>query len=89
MTQVTFTQRVLQVVSSIPRGEVLTYQEVARLAGSPRAARAVGSIMKRNFDPAIPCHRVIKSNGEIGQYNRGEETKRKRLLTEGYPAGDL
>lgn len=81
----TFTQRVLQVVSTIPRGEVLTYQEVATKAGSPRAARAVGTIMKNNFDPAIPCHRVIKSNGEIGEYNRGKQEKVKKLAAEKYP----
>lgn len=61
----------------------MTYAKVARAAGSPGAARAVGTIMKQNYDPAIPCHRVIKSDGTLGQYNRGQEQKRKLLETEG------
>ncbi|MCB9834472.1 MGMT family protein [Candidatus Nomurabacteria bacterium] len=80
-----FKSKVLAVVKSIPSGETLSYQEVARLAGSPRAYRSVGSIMKANFDPDVPCHRVIRSNGQVGQYNRlgGSNTKRQRLMSEG------
>jgi methylated-DNA-[protein]-cysteine S-methyltransferase len=71
-------------VRDIPRGETLTYGEVARLAGFPGAARAVGSLMARNFDPKIPCHRVIRSDGRPGEYNRGgEDVKRKLLEREG------
>ena len=87
-----FTDRVRRVVAAIPRGQVLTYQQVARRAGSPRAYRAVGTIMKHNFDPAIPCHRVIKSNGEVGEYNRGQKNKIAKLKSEGYvlfPRGSL
>jgi len=73
-----FRKRVLEVVRKIPRGEVLTYKEVARRAGSPRAFRAVGNILAKNFDPKIPCHRVIRSDGAAGGYNRG--VKRKELL---------
>ena len=62
----------------------MTYAEVARRAGSPGAARAVGSVMKKNFDPAIPCHRVIRSDGSLGQYNRGgTEAKASKLRAEG------
>ncbi len=70
-----FRASVLAVVRAIPRGSVMTYAEVARRAGSPRAARAVGSIMKRNDDHAVPCHRVVKSDGTVGGYNglRGEK----------------
>jgi|GEM_PF-1802797 O-6-methylguanine DNA methyltransferase len=57
-----FRQKVFAVVRKIPRGNVLTYKEVARHVGSPRAFRAVGSALKTNFDPRIPCHRVIKSD---------------------------
>ncbi len=80
-----FTQRVLDVVRRIPRGRVMTYRQVAAAAGSPGAARAVGSIMRKNIDPTVPCHRVIKSDGTPGQYNRPGGTKMKRdiLRTEG------
>ena len=79
-----FRQRVLEVTSQIPKGETLTYKEVAQKAGGPRgAARAVGSILKKNFDPAIPCHRVIRSDGKTGEYNRGAENKIRILKKEG------
>jgi len=80
----TFKKRVLKIVSQIPKGEVLSYKQVAELTGSPYAYRAVGNIMKGNHDPAIPCHRVIKANGSIGGYNRGEHKKREILKREGY-----
>lgn len=75
-----FTQRVLQVVRTIPRGKTLSYGEVARRAGSPKAARAVGTIMKGNYDPTVPCHRVVRSDGSIGQYNRGGAKQKRALL---------
>lgn len=79
----TFKDRVFAVVRDIPRGGVLTYKEVAYIAGSPGASRAVGTVLKSNFDPSIPCHRVIRSDGKLGQYNRGEILKQKRLQEEG------
>lgn len=79
-----FTERVLNVVSSIKRGKTMTYKEVATRAGSPGAARAVGSIMKANYRPNIPCHRVIRSDGVIGEYNRGGPSEKyKKLKREG------
>ncbi|MCK9351519.1 MAG: MGMT family protein [Candidatus Paceibacterota bacterium] len=81
-----FSQKVLKIVSKIPKGEVLTYQEVAKAAGRPRAFRAVGNILNKNYDPAIPCHRVIRSDGTTGGYNRGAEKKKKLLAEEGKPA---
>lgn len=80
----TFTERVYDVVSLIPRGSVLTYKDVAILAGSPHACRAVGNILNKNYNPAIPCHRVIRSDGTLGGYNRGENKKNSRLKQEGY-----
>lgn len=77
-----FKERVLMVVSKIPQGQTLSYAEVARRAGSPRAYRAVGTIMALNFDASIPCHRVIRSSGDIGNYNRGGSTTKHRLLLE-------
>lgn len=75
-----FKERVLGVVAAIPVGETLTYKEVADRAGSPNAYRAVGSIMSRNFRPDIPCHRVVKSDGSLGSYNRGGAAKKLELL---------
>lgn len=69
MQNTLFTQKVLKVVSEIPRGSVLTYGQVAKLAGKPRAQRAVGMIMSKNQDKKIPCHRVVRSDGTIGGYN--------------------
>lgn len=75
-------EKVLKITSKIPRGKTLTYGEVAKLAGSPRAYRAVGNILSKNFDPAIPCHRVVRSDGKIGGYNRGRKKKAALLLRE-------
>lgn len=80
-----FRESALAIVKSIPRGSVLTYQEVAKRAGSPGASRAVGSLMKKNHDPEVPCHRVVRSDGHVGAYNRagGSKTKWDRLTQEG------
>ncbi len=75
-----FREKVLHIVSKIPKGSVLTYGEVAKRAGNPKAARAVGAIMKKNYNPSIPCHRVIRSDGKIGNYNRGGMTKKISIL---------
>jgi O-6-methylguanine DNA methyltransferase len=77
-----FRNKVLKVVSGIPKGKTLSYKKVAEFSGSPKAYRAVGNILNKNYDSKIPCHRVIKSDGEIGGYNRGEEKKRKILEKE-------
>ena len=79
-----FKEKVFHVVSKIPAGKVLTYGEVARLAGKPMAARAVGAVLSNNFDPKIPCHRVIRSDGKLGGYNRGARNKLEILKREGY-----
>lgn len=78
-----FSQKVLEVVARIPKGTVLTYRQVAVAANSPRAYRAVGNILNKNYNPAIPCHRVVRSNGKLGGYNRGEELKITLLRAEG------
>lgn len=79
-----FKEKVLSLVRAIPKGKVMTYGEVAAKAGHPGAARAVGSLMKQNYDPTVPCHRVVAANGTIGQYNRGgPEAKRALLVAEG------
>jgi O-6-methylguanine DNA methyltransferase len=79
-----FRERVKAIVRTIPKGKTMTYAEVARRAGNPRAARAVGAVMRTNYDESIPCHRVVHSNGSLGSYNRGGiERKRERLFEEG------
>lgn len=80
----TFAGQVLAVVAGIPAGQVMTYQDVARAAGSAGAYRAVGNILKRNHSAAIPCHRVIRSDGTLGEYNRGAARKTRLLEREGY-----
>jgi O-6-methylguanine DNA methyltransferase len=67
----------------IPVGKTLTYKQVAQQAGSPRAWRAVGNILAENYDPKIPCHRVVRSDGKLGGYNRGQQKKRQLLDEEG------
>lgn len=69
-------------VKKIPMGRVLTYKEVARRAGRPRAFRAVGNILSKNYDPEIPCHRVIRADGQVGGYNRGQKKKIELLRKE-------
>lgn len=78
----TFAERVFSIVRTIPKGKTMTYKEVAAAAGSPNAFRAVGNILNTNYDPAIPCHRVVRSDGTPGGYNRGAEMKAKRLKEE-------
>ena len=64
-----FNEKVIDVVKGIKEGNVLTYGEVAARAGNALASRAVGSIMAKNKDKNVPCHRVVKSDGAIGMYN--------------------
>jgi methylated-DNA-[protein]-cysteine S-methyltransferase len=78
-----FRETVFAVVRHIPKGKVLTYKEVASRAGSPRAYRAVGNILNTNYDPKIPCHRVVRADGALGGYNRGAQAKIIRLRKEG------
>lgn len=71
-----FKEKVYKIVKQIPRGSVLTYKEVAEEAGRSKAFRSVGNILNRNYDPRIPCHRVIRSDGKTGGYNRGAKKRR-------------
>ncbi|HEY0964628.1 MAG TPA: MGMT family protein [Candidatus Paceibacterota bacterium] len=78
MTQ--FQEKIRAVVRQIPKGTVMTYKEVAYAAGKPAAARAVANTMAKNYDPTVPCHRVIRSDGQLGGYNRGGTAEKRRLL---------
>lgn len=77
-----FAVKVRAVVSKIPKGKMMTYGEVAKKAGKPGAARAVGYIMSMNFDPKVPCHRVVRADGKVGDYNRGGAMRKQKLLEE-------
>ena len=81
-----FQRKVYEIVRKISKGKVLSYSEVARLAGSPRAWRAVGNVLNRvagKWRPKIPCHRIIKSDGKVGGYRRGTKKKIALLKKEG------
>ncbi len=80
MKKRTFVEKVYATVSKIPKGKTMTYKEVAKKAGNPLAARAVGTLMSKNFNPKIPCHRVVRSDGKIGGYNRGGPGRKVELL---------
>ena len=76
----TFANKVRAIVKKIPKGKTMTYKQVATKAGNRNAARAVGAIMRTNYDEAVPCHRVIHTSGVIGNYNRGGALAKRRLL---------
>lgn len=81
-----FQRKVYEALLKIPKGQVRTYAQVARMIGRPNAARAVGQALKRNrWAPEIPCHRVIASDGSLGGYSApgGLAAKRRLLVHEG------
>jgi len=84
MPPTAFARRVLAAVRRIPPGRVATYGDIAALAGSPRAHRAVGSILRECRDPATPCHRVIAASGALGGYGSNLQVKRELLRAEGH-----
>jgi O-6-methylguanine DNA methyltransferase len=75
-----FKEKVLDVVTAIKEGEVLTYKEVAKCAGNVGASRAVGTIMANNADKNVPCHRVVKSDGSVGIYNSLRGKSKSEIL---------
>jgi methylated-DNA-[protein]-cysteine S-methyltransferase len=80
-----FSRTVLERLAKIPHGEVTTYGALARAAGHPRAARAVGTVMNRNPVPIVlPCHRVIGADGRLVGYGGGLDRKRHLLTLEGF-----
>jgi methylated-DNA-[protein]-cysteine S-methyltransferase len=79
-----FYRRVLRATSRVPLGEVITYGDAAARAGNPRAFRAAGTALGSNPIPiVVPCHRVIRAGGELGNYGGGPEMKRFLLELEG------
>jgi methylated-DNA-[protein]-cysteine S-methyltransferase len=79
-----FQKKVYDIVRQIPKGKVLTYKQVAEKIGNPKAVRAVGTVLSKNYNPEIPCHRVIRSDGKLGNYNRGSDKKYQLLKQEGF-----
>jgi methylated-DNA-[protein]-cysteine S-methyltransferase len=78
-----FADRVLAVVSRIPQGRVATYGDVARMAGRPAAARAVGQILRQASRPGLPYHRVVSAGGQLGGYGGAVGLKAALLRAEG------
>lgn len=78
-----FQQKIYKIVKTIPVGKVLNYKEVARLAGRPKAWRAVGNLLNKNTDAKVPCHRVVRSDGSVGGYRYGPGHKACLLKKEG------
>jgi O-6-methylguanine DNA methyltransferase len=78
----TFKDKVYAIVKKIPKGQTLTYKAVAAAVGQPKAYRAVGNVLNKNYNPEIPCHRVVRSDGVAGGYNRGRAAKVKLLKAE-------
>lgn len=88
--QDSFTRQVLwKLLKVVKFGETVSYQQLAALAGNPKAARAVGGAMRSNPVPIlIPCHRVVRSDGAIGHYSGGGQAVKEWLLAhEGIPTG--
>jgi methylated-DNA-[protein]-cysteine S-methyltransferase len=76
-----FQRRVLQKIRTIPVGEVRSYRWVAKAIGAERAVRAVGTALAKNPVPLlIPCHRVIRSDGRLGEYSGGGPSVKAKLL---------
>lgn len=79
-----FQNKVLELVSKIPRGKVVTYKQIAEALGKPRAYRVVGNAVGSNPRPVeIPCHRVVRSDGRVGGYRLGRDKKKALLRSEG------
>ncbi|MBM3678964.1 MAG: methylated-DNA--[protein]-cysteine S-methyltransferase [Actinobacteria bacterium] len=82
--QAAFTIRVLDELAQVPFGETATYAELARRAGNPKAARAVGMVMNKNPIPIVlPCHRIVGANGSLTGYAGGLDVKERLLRHEG------
>ena len=85
-----FQQHVWKAIQKIPYGEVRSYQWIADQIGRPKSARSIGNAVGENpVSILVPCHRVIRSNGELGGYGGGLERKRQLLTLEGQDIENL
>lgn len=87
LKQPSFQERVYKILKKVPKGKVTTYREIAKILRK-KSYRAVGNALNKNPRPGtrknqVPCHRVIKSNGEVGGFATGKENKIKLLKKEG------
>ena len=79
-----FQTQCYEALKQVPSGKVISYSGLAEMVGRPKAHRAVGNAMNKNpFAPQVPCHRVVKSNGDLGGFGGGSRLKIKRLQEEG------
>ena len=79
-----FQSQCYEALKRVPSGKVISYSGLAEMVGRPQAHRAVGNAMNKNpFAPQVPCHRVVKSNGDLGGFSSGSGLKIKRLQEEG------
>ena len=84
-----FQSQCYEALKKVPKGKVITYAGLARMVGRPKAHRAVGSAMNKNpYAPQVPCHRVVKSNGDLGGFATDIKVKIKRLQKEGVVVSD-
>lgn len=84
-----FQSECYEALKKVPKGKVITYAGLARMVGRPKAQRAVGSAMNKNpYAPQVPCHRVVKSNGDLGGFATDIKVKIKRLQKEGVVVSD-
>jgi methylated-DNA-[protein]-cysteine S-methyltransferase len=84
-----FQSECYEALKKVPKGKVITYAGLARMVGRPKAHRAVGSAMNKNpYAPQVPCHRVVKSNGDLGGFATDIKVKIKRLQKEGVMVSD-
>ena len=84
-----FQSECYEALKKVPKGKVITYAGLARMVGRPKAHRAVGSAMNKNpYAPQVPCHRVVKSNGDLGGFATDIKVKIKRLQKEGIVVSD-
>ncbi|MEW6407599.1 MAG: MGMT family protein [Patescibacteria group bacterium] len=78
-----FREKVFNTVKKIPEGKVATYAQIAEMINKPKAARAVGNALNKNYDPKVPCHRVVHSDGSVGGFRKGTLAKVTKLKKEG------
>jgi len=90
MTATIFQKAVWEAARKVPKGKVTTYAAIAKLVGRPKAVRAVGNALNKNpYAPAVPCHRVVKSDGSLGGFAGGVKKKKFLLEKEGVRISDF
>lgn len=80
---INFQEKVFAITKKIPKGKVSTYKEIAKAIKNPKACRAVGNTLNKNKSKLIPCHRVVRTDGSVGEYNKGVKKKIEILKKEG------